>query len=391
MSHSHLLAFAAAGFFVSGACAGPGTPSQATSIAGMVPQEEPDPKTRVVDLSTLQDMQGLLDRIADRRVVFIGESHDRYEDHLNQLAVIQGLHRRGKSLAIAAEFFQQPFQEAVDDYIAGAISESEFLRRTQYFDRWRFDYRLYRPILRFARAEAIPVIALNLEAELTRRVGEVGIAGLTDEERARIPTEIDRSDPKYRERIEKVFAMHPSDGGQDIEHFIEVQLLWDEGMAARAADYLEAHPDRTLIVLAGSGHVEYGQGIPKRLTRRIDVPTATILNGTQRSMDPAAADFFLYPREIGLPASGLLGVMLESSNGQGGARIQGFAESSGAKDAGIKEGDRIVRIGEQPVAAYADVRIALVDRRPGETLPVEVLRKRPIGADERLSFDVQLH
>ncbi|MCG6984396.1 MAG: ChaN family lipoprotein [Thiocapsa sp.] len=357
----------------------------------MVPQEEPDPKTRVVDLSTLQDMQGLLDRIADRRVVFIGESHDRYEDHLNQLAVIQGLHRRGKSLAIAAEFFQQPFQEAVDDYIAGAISESEFLRRTQYFDRWRFDYRLYRPILRFARAEAIPVIALNLEAELTRRVGEVGIAGLTDEERARIPTEIDRSDPKYRERIEKVFAMHPSDGGQDIEHFIEVQLLWDEGMAARAADYLEAHPDRTLIVLAGSGHVEYGQGIPKRLTRRIDVPTATILNGTQRSMDPAAADFFLYPREIGLPASGLLGVMLESSNGQGGARIQGFAESSGAKDAGIKEGDRIVRIGEQPVAAYADVRIALVDRRPGETLPVEVLRKRPIGADERLSFDVQLH
>jgi membrane-associated protease RseP (regulator of RpoE activity) len=105
-------------------------------------------------------------------------------------------------------------------------------------------------------------------------------------------------------------------------------------------------------------------------------------------MDPAAADFFLYPQEVGLPASGLLGVMLESDGDQGGARIQGFAESSGAKDAGIKEGDRIVQIGDQPVSAYADVRIALIDGRPGEKLPVEVLRERKIGDEERLSFEV---
>ncbi len=111
------------------------------------------------------------------------------------------------------------------------------------------------------------------------------------------------------------------------------------------------HPERTLVVLAGSGHVEYGQGIPSRLTRRLDVPTVTILNGTQRSMDPAAADFFLYPQEIALPASGLLGVMLESGIDKGGARVQGFAESSGAKDAGIQEGDRIVQIGDQAGAA----------------------------------------
>jgi S1-C subfamily serine protease len=107
-------------------------------------------------------------------------------------------------------------------------------------------------------------------------------------------------------------------------------------------------------------------------------------------MDPAAADFFLFPQAIGLPASGLLGVMLESGVDRGGARIQGFAESSGAKDAGIQEGDRIVKIGDQPVSAYADVRIALLDKGPGEKMPVEVLRGRTLGADERLSFQVEL-
>jgi uncharacterized iron-regulated protein len=375
---------------VSSVSAGSKAPSPETSVPGIGSGETPDPKTQVLDLAGLGSVDWLIDRIADRKVIFVGESHDRYEDHLNQLAVIEGLHAQGKSLAIGMEFFQQPYQDAIDAYIAGEINEAEFLRRTEYFDRWRFDYRLYRPILRFAREKGIPVIALNLEAELTRRVGEVGIEGLTEEERARIPVEIDRGDPTYRGRIEAVFAMHPSEREQDVEHFIEVQLLWDEGMADRAARYLTAHPDRTLVVLAGSGHVEYGQGIPNRLKRRMDVPTVTILNGTQRAMDPAAADFFLYPQTINLPASGLMGVMLESGIDRGGALIQGFAESSGAKDAGIKEGDRIVQIGDQPVTAYADVRIALIDSQPGDRLPVEVLRKRKIGADERLSFDVEL-
>nr|WP_233490274.1 ChaN family lipoprotein [Thiocapsa marina] len=380
-------------FFVAavlGSVAGADSAPAKTQDAIPGPAQAADPQTHVLDLAALSDMSNLLDRIADRRVVFVGESHDRYEDHLNQLAVIEGLHARGKSLAIGMEFFQQPYQAAIDAYVAGEIDEAEFLRRTEYFDRWRFDYRLYRPILRFAREHGIPVIALNLEAELTRRVGEVGIAGLTEAERARIPADIDRSDPTYRERIEAVFAMHPGERQQDVENFLEVQLLWDEGMAERAAVYLEANPGRTLVVLAGSGHVEYGQGIPSRLTRRLDVPTAIILNGTQRPMDPAAADFFLYPREVVLPASGLLGVMLESGVDRGGALIQGFAETSGAKDAGIQEGDRIVQIGDQPVSAYADVRIALLDKGPGEKMPVEVLRKRTLGADERLSFQVEL-
>ena len=38
------------------------------------------------------------------------------------------------------------------------------LRGTQYYDRWRFDYRLYREILSSARRHRIPVIALSANA-----------------------------------------------------------------------------------------------------------------------------------------------------------------------------------------------------------------------------------
>ncbi|MGE5154751.1 MAG: ChaN family lipoprotein [Bdellovibrio bacteriovorus] len=349
-----------------------------------------DTQTRVLDPRTLTDMERLIDTIADRRVVFVGESHDRYEDHLNQLAVIEGLHRRGKDLAIGMEFFQQPFQGALDAFVAGEIDEAELLRRTEYFDRWRYDYRLYRPILRFAREHGIPVLALNLESELTEKVGQGGIGSLTPEEQARIPVELDREDSAYRARVKQVFDMHPTREDRSFEHFLEVQLLWDEGMADQAARYLSEHPGKTLVVLAGAGHVEYGQGIPKRVLRRVQVPAASLLNGSARDLDPEAADFLLYPRRVELPATGLLGIMLGKHSEGEGARVQGFAEGSGAKAAGLREGDRIVRVGEHPVSRYADIRIALIDSRPGQRLPVEVRRTHVIGADEELTFEVEL-
>lgn len=353
------------------------------------PDEILDTRTQVLDLNTLADVDALVARLADRQVVFVGESHDRYEDHLNQLAIIEGLHRQGKDLAIGMEFFQQPFQEALDAYVAGTIGEKEMLRRTGYFERWRFDYRLYRPILRFAREQGIPLIALNVESEITEKVGDAGIASLSEAERARIPVELDRDDPAYRERLRAVYEHHPAKEGGDFEHFLEVQLLWDEGMAERAARYLAEQPGKTLVVLAGVGHVEYGQGIPKRVLRRIQVPSAIVMNGTGRDLDPEIADFLLYPRRVELPASGLLGVLLDTESEGEGIGVKGFGSGSGAEEAGVESGDRIVRVGDEAVGSYADVRIALMGSRPGQKVPVEVVRKRLLG-EERLTFEVEL-
>lgn len=372
-----------------------GTASAAESAAHPgdkpVPPTLADAQTRVMDTRQLHDIETLIDAIADRRVVFVGESHDRYEDHLSQLQVVQGLKRRGKDLAIGMEIFQQPYQAALDAFVAGEIDEAEMLRRTQYFDRWRYDYRLYRPILRYAREQRIPVIALNIEEEVTRRVGEVGIDGLSAKERERVPAEIDRGDAAYRERIKAVFDLHPAMQKQSFDRFLEVQLVWDEGMAERAARYLSEHPEKTLVVLAGSGHVERGQGIPTRVARRARVPSATLMSGVDRELDPDLADYLLFPKRLDLPTGGLLGVMLKPESKGEGAEIESFSDTSGAKAAGLKVGDRITRVGQRSVNGYADVRMALIDSVPGTKVPVEAKRKRGLGSDETLNFDVELH
>ena len=392
-------------------CLVPPALGQAATPPAAIPLGEDqllDTRTAVLDLANLTNLEALIPRLAERRVVFVGEAHDRYEDHLNQLAIIRGLHQQGADLAIGMEMFQQPFQPALDAYIAGEIDEAELLRRTDYFERWRFDYRLYRPILRFAREQGIPVIALNLEREITAKVGQDGLEALSPAERARISMEIDGSDPAYRQRVRAVFDLHPKgnreqkaegdaqDSEQDFERFLAVQLLWDEGMAERAARYLQDHPGKQLVILAGSGHLEYGQGIPSRLSRRLATSTsappssAIVLNGGQRDLEPQVADFLLYPHRVELAATGRLGVMLDTAAKGPGVAVQGFSDNSGAAAAGMKEGDRIVRVGDQAIDVYADIRLALMDSRPGQKLSVAVERGEP-GAAERLTLEVELH
>jgi hypothetical protein len=322
--------------------------AQVGATAPPAADEIPDTHTRVVDPATLTGLDALVTKLTDRRVIFVGESHDRYEDHLNQLAVIRGLHERDVDLAIGMEMFQQPFQPALDAYIAGEISEVEMLRRTDYFERWRFDYRLYRPILRYAREHGIPVIALNLDGEITAKVGKAGLEGLDEGQRAQVPMDMDSEDPAYRERIKQVFDRHPHGGGQGLREFPPGPTPLGRGYGGASGD-LSGGP-------AGQdgwwfwrvrGTWSTVRAFPKRLLRRLPVTSAILLNGWPRDMDPKAADYLLFPQPLELPATGRLGVLLDTDGQGSGVGVQGFGDKSGAAAAGIKEGDRIVRVDGQ--------------------------------------------
>lgn len=351
---------------------------------------EERPANSVVDLNALLNLDSLVDKVADRRVVFVGESHDQYQHHLNQLAIIKGLHARHPDLAIGLEFFFQPYQSVLDRYVAGKIDEPEFLRGSQYFDRWRFDYRLYRPIFRYAREQGIPLIALNVESEITKKVGKEGFDSLSKEEKRRLPADIDRSNEAYRNRIKAVYDQHPHQPGQDFEHFLDAQLVWDEGMAAKAAEWLQAHPGRHMVILAGIGHVVYRQGIPDRLKRRDPVSSAVVLNVNQTDeLDPTMADFLIMAGKNELPRAGKLGVFLDLDDVQ--PRVSGFDEGSGAARAGVKEGDLLTAIDGMPVKNYADLRIALLDKAVGDEVKLEVERKHVFLGSTQETFSVTLN
>ena len=190
---------------------------------------------------TRMNFEQFIEGLQLSRAVLVGENHERYDHHLNQLEILCRLHGAGIPIALGLESFQQPFQWALDEFLAQRIDEEQMLRETEYFSRWRYDYRLYAPLLRFARDKGVPVVALNVPRELTKRVAEVGLAALDREHREQLPESIDRSDDAYRTRMRRSFQLHSGRQRGVFEHFLEAQLVWDEGMAESATRYLESN------------------------------------------------------------------------------------------------------------------------------------------------------
>jgi len=380
-----LLAVLATGGWTTATDSKPGTQPDAQTYPAAAAGATP-----ALDLNAFSTVGQLIPGLAEKRVVFVGEQHNRFDHHLIQLEIIRRLHEQHPQLqlAIGMEAFQQPFQQYLDDFIAGIITEQEMLRATEYYHRWRMDYRLYAPILRYAREHGLPVVALNLPVELTRKVGRVGLAGLTPEERAGLPAGIDRSDAAYEQRVREVFELHPNDKEQPFEHFLEVQLLWDEGMAERAVSFLQQHPEHMLVILAGAGHIAYGSAIPQRLTRRLAADTSIILNGWQGVIEPGLADFLLLPAERTLPPAGKMGMFLDAQDD--GIEIAACFEDSPCSAAGIKAGDRLTAIDAAPVHNRADVPLAMWDKLPGDTVTVSIVRKRWPFPAKTLTYELTL-
>jgi uncharacterized iron-regulated protein len=346
-------------------------------------------ETPVLDIRTMSRLDDIIKVLSTKDVIHIGESHDQYSHHLAQLDIIMAIHAADPDLAIGMEMFQQPFQKYLDEFISGELGEQDMLRQTEYFTRWAYDYRLYKPILDFARENGIPIVALNIEKEITSKVGDVGIEGLDVEEKKKIPSDIDDSNTVYRQQLEKVFALHPQDKNSSFERFMQVQLLWDEGMAARVVGYLQQYPGRKMVVLAGSRHVAYGMGIPDRIRKRMPVDSAIVLPGDAAGIEPGIADFIIYPRSVKLSPAGLMGVFLGQANEDGVEATEVSANGAAAR-AGIEKGDRIYQINDEKIITTADIKIALMNMQPGEQVSVRVNRHRLLIGNQQLEFNFEL-
>jgi len=116
----------------------------------------------------------------------------------------------------------------------------------------------------------MPVLALNARAETIRAVGRNGLSQITPEQRAELPAEIVTDDPLYEKLATRALAVHMAFDPQKLRPIFEAQVSRDETMASRLFDFLSspANSNRTVVVICGRGHCEFGFGVPDRVKRR---------------------------------------------------------------------------------------------------------------------------
>jgi uncharacterized iron-regulated protein len=266
----------------------------------MMPAARAIPAATQSNVSFTPRQQQIINQLQTAKVVYLGEIHDRESDRQQQLAIIQTLFDRNSRIAIGLEMFQRQMQPVLDRYLAGKITADELRQQSEFDRRWGYKWASYLPILEFAKAHRLPTIALNTPTEITRKASKTGLESLTKAELEYIPPldQIDRSNLKYQQMILGSYQQHAgivSISSKSFDRFYTAQLLWDETMADRVANFATQNPDRQTIVIAGRAHILYGYGIPDRVMRRMGKSKfsqkTVLLTHDHDRIEPQPADF----------------------------------------------------------------------------------------------------
>ena len=192
----------------------------ATSFAQEAPADSPRPwaapdlnrAVAVRDGRTGEALtfSALLDTLAEADAVFLGETHIDETTHRVEFGVYEGLvARRSGKVVLAMEMFQRDAQGALDAYVAGESTESEFLAVSR---PWGNYATAYRPMIELARSHRLPVVGSNFPKALGRRLSMMGpgasLDALEPADRALTPVELFANSPAYWRRVDNAVRGH---------------------------------------------------------------------------------------------------------------------------------------------------------------------------------------
>ncbi len=242
-------------------------------------------------------------RAADgQSYVYLGENHATKPHQELQAEIVKALVERGRRVVVGLEMYTRPKQDWLDQWSAGSLSEEDFLAKSEWKTQWGFGYEFYRPVFDVAKANKLPMVALNVPRDWVRQVGRKGLAGLNTEQSLQLPKEIFLGNRDHKMVFEGLMGGHPMTGPQG-DNVYAAQVLWDEGMADTAIKWMERFGDdkTVFVVIAGSGHVMYRQGINYRIERRTKKRGITVVMGQAKEATMVAkglGDFVYITEEV---------------------------------------------------------------------------------------------
>lgn len=271
-------------------CASTGAGGPATS-----PTEPPVPDPvsgvhyRVFTASGARaSLDDMVDAMATVDVVLVGEEHDDRIGHRLQAELLRraftryggagpaelpdghpeipGTREDSRPVVLSLEMFERDVQGVVEEYLRGVITEEHFRASARPWEHYEADYR---PLVEFARAHRLPVVAANAPrryVNLVSREGREGLRRLSPEALESLPP-LPYPEPSEAYVAEWEALMGGMDAHRMPPSALDAQALWDATMAYWISQALEEWPDALVLHMAGSFHVQSRTGIPEALAR----------------------------------------------------------------------------------------------------------------------------
>jgi uncharacterized iron-regulated protein len=220
-------------------------------------------------------LEKIVDELKNVDVIFLGELHDDATAHFLQAEIFRRAfekYNRDRQIALSLEMFERDVQIVVDEYLNNLISENHFLLSSRPWGNYKTDYR---PLVEFAKANKLPVIAANAPRRYVNMVSRSGRDSLNALSRqakqwlAPLPFQ-----PASEAFAKKFNALMGGGGGSAMPaakmssgNILDSQTLWDATMAFSIAEYLKRAADPLVIHLNGGFHTENRLGTPEHLLK----------------------------------------------------------------------------------------------------------------------------
>ena len=187
------------------------------------------------------------------RIVYLGESHDSPYHHINQARVLEAMLAGGARPALAFEMLAQDQQPEVDGAMREEADSAAVGKRLRWVERRWPDFEMYRPLFDLARRYGLPVVAIDLDRPLVRRIAKEGLGALPAGERSglasRLAPDADREQGIARDIEAAHCGLLPVAA---IPGMVDAWHARNVAMARRILQALERVPQ--VVVIVGRGH-----------------------------------------------------------------------------------------------------------------------------------------
>lgn len=210
----------------------------------------------------------IIDAARDADVVFLGESHDDAAGHALEAEIFQRIvekYGKERQIALSMEMFERDTQVVLDEYLHGLITEKHFLASSRPWNNYATDYR---PLVEFAKANKLPVIAANAPrryVNIVSRNGRAALAALSPEAKSWLaPLPYPHASAAYVAKFNALMGNAP-EARAGLANILDSQSLWDATMGFSIAQFLKANPKALVVQLNGRFHSENRLGTVEQL------------------------------------------------------------------------------------------------------------------------------
>lgn len=209
----------------------------------------------------------IIDALENADVVFLGENHDDPTAHALQLEIFKRAFEKygqSRSIVLSMEMFERDVQSIVDEYLQDLINENNFISSSRAWNNYKTDYK---PLVEFAKANKLPVVAANAPRRYVNRVSRLGrdsLNVLSPEAKSLLaPLPYNQASKDYAEKFNKLMGM----AGHEPTKILDSQSLWDATMGYSISQVFKKHKNALVVNLNGSFHSENRWGTPEHLMK----------------------------------------------------------------------------------------------------------------------------